>query len=207
MRIYLHGIPQEWQITLMVRGEAVSRGCSNQNGGAGADGLYMQAPSITPGIIHANGTIGLGGSYSASSGGGGGGVVLMAYSTYLGSTSQINVTGGLVGTGSGHNNYGGNGQVLSYQYSTAPITNAQTFFINSNYALTSNLTINGNIVINGAVNLITNGYSLIATGAIINNGAIWTGNTLATSFTSSYGGSGGGAYNAGNAVPLRVHQH
>ena len=42
----------------------------------------------------------------------------MAYSTYLGSTSQINVTGGLVGTGSGLNNYGGNGQVLSYQYST-----------------------------------------------------------------------------------------
>ena len=64
----------------------------------------------------------------------------------------------------------------------------------SNYTLASNLTVNGNIVINGAVNLITNGYSLIATGAIINNGAIWTGNTLATSFTSSYGGSGGGAY-------------
>ncbi len=94
------------------------------SGGGGAYGLYIQAEAITPGTINANGQSGATGD--SGGGGGGGGAVLLAYQTSLGSTASISVLGGGGGgsdnCGCQYGGAGGNGQVLQYQWSSAPVT-------------------------------------------------------------------------------------
>lgn len=75
-----------------------------------------------------------------------------------------------------------------------------TVVVSKNRALHSNL-LASNVIIDSAVTLTTNGYSIIAASEFINDGTIDTG-TVAyplnpsrwVNLTSSYGGSGGGAY-------------
>lgn len=97
-------------------------------GGSGSYGIYIQASSITPGSINANGLCGNGGTGEGKSGGGGGGAVILAYgSGTLGSTSGVSNGGGLfcgsIGTNKNVGGVGGNGAQAFFSYgSNAPIT-------------------------------------------------------------------------------------
>ncbi len=58
----------------------------------------------------------------------------------------------------------------------------------------NNLTIESNVV------LVTNGFSIFCNGTFINYGTIVTGNSPDINYPDSYGGSGGGAWQAGNST-------
>lgn len=97
--------------------ESGTSGVYTGNGTSGANGIYIQADTIIAGTINANG----GDSTIPGLGSGGGGAILLAYGSggytagtysYLGGS---NSSGGLGGSG-------GSGQLLTYNYSTAPIT-------------------------------------------------------------------------------------
>lgn len=76
----------------------------------GSYGIYIQAVNIVAGIINAYGQ-------GSISGGGGGGAIFLSYQTSY-TQGTYNVSGGSGGYNSGS---GGNGQVLVYNYATAPI--------------------------------------------------------------------------------------
>ena len=88
----------------------------------GSYGIYIQAVNITAGIINAVGTAGYIPSSLVAYGGGGGGTIILSYlTTYTAGT--YNISGG-DGANAGNGNIsgaGGNGQVLLYNYTTAPI--------------------------------------------------------------------------------------
>ena len=97
-----------------------SGACGGANGGSGSYGIYIQARSIYPGTINAQGSGGSGGT--GASGGGGGGAVLLAYNSTLGSYTINNAGGGNAGGCCGLSGYGGSGAVLTYKWTTAPVT-------------------------------------------------------------------------------------
>ena len=96
------------------------------SGGSGAYGIYIQANSVTAGIINANGIWGQPTSSVGSGGGGGGGLIIISYNSVY-SAGTYNVVGGPGGvstggeTGFGNGGAGSNGNTMAYQYITPPI--------------------------------------------------------------------------------------
>ncbi len=103
------------------------------DGGAGAYGLYIQATTISTGIINSSGRNGadgyiLGCGNGGGGGGGGGGSIVLAYETAV-SPGTITDAGGVGGRPSydngcalaGYGGAGGNGQIIEFQYSTPPV--------------------------------------------------------------------------------------
>ena len=97
---------------------------------SGQYGLYIQAQTINAGIINtnsSNGTNGFnsGGNSFGGTGAGGAGSLLLAYSSSY-NAGTYNVNGGTGGIGAGGNSYsggnGGNGNVITYIYTTQPIS-------------------------------------------------------------------------------------
>jgi hypothetical protein len=115
--------------------------CGSILGGAGSNGVYIQANRIIAGIIDANGHMGSGTcSGQGLSGSGGGGVILFAYGRggYVAGTYNLNGgTGAPSCDGLSISGVGGNGQVLSFAYGSFPpisrqqLSNAQERFCNS----------------------------------------------------------------------------
>ncbi len=66
------------------------------------------------------------------------------------------------------------------------------YVISSNTTLSNNLVVAGNLTIDSGITLTTNGYSIICSGTLTNNGTINAGlNSLDAAYPNSYGGSGG----------------
>jgi len=105
-------------------------GAESGGGGTGGGGIYIQATNITAGTINTNGQSGgegypgAGNTGAGGGGGGGGGTILLAYAnTYKAGT--YNTAGGSGGSKSGsaaNGGNGGSGLVLTYQYTTPPIS-------------------------------------------------------------------------------------
>ena len=77
-------------------------------------------------------------------------------------------------------------------------------FTGTTVTISTNTTLNGDIyandfTVNSGVTLTTNGHGIICAGTFTNNGTIVTGYASNSSYTSSYGGSGGGAIYGGSA--------
>lgn len=111
-------------------------------GGSGSGGCYLQANTIyagnviTAGINGINSATGGGGSETGG-GGGGGGICILAYNSIY-SPGTYNVLGGAPGKANGNpaaQGYGGNGNVIAYQYLTPP----EGLVINSNILTTWNI--------------------------------------------------------------------
>ncbi len=109
---------------------------SGGNGGASSFGIYIQANDIIAGNIVASGGAGAAGVTGArgggGGGGGGGGIVLLAYGPGGYTSGTYNFAGGAGGVGGdgttranrtgGAGGAGGNGNVLTYSWTTPPIT-------------------------------------------------------------------------------------
>lgn len=170
-------------------------------GGAGSNGLYIQAQTIVAGTIDATGDAGQGTcSGIGLSGGGGGGAVLLAYSEGLQSVASITVLGGtsapscngVVASGAG-----GGGQIASLNYGLAPPVNASSSSvgnveISSSQTLSSDL-VAGNLTIEPGATVTTNGFSILVSGTFDNLGTVLTGSSPSGTLPFSLGGSGGGA--------------
>lgn len=101
-------------------------GGGGASGGSGSYGIYIQANILKAPIISANGTDGVvncNGGCGGGGGGGGGGVIMLAYNS-LYSAGTYNTLGapGSGGGGGYNGGAGGNGQLVTYQYTTQPIS-------------------------------------------------------------------------------------
>ncbi len=109
---------------------------SGGNGGASSFGIYIQANEIIAGNIVASGGAGAAGVTGkrggGGGGGGGGGIILLAYGPGGYTSGTYNFAGGAGGAGGvgttvnkrngGAGGAGGNGNVLTYSWTTPPIT-------------------------------------------------------------------------------------
>ena len=109
---------------------------SGGNGGASSFGIYIQANDIIAGNIVASGGSGAAGGTGTQGGGGGGGggggIILLAYGPGGYTSGTYNFAGGAGGAGGpatgrkdrigGAGGAGGNGNVLTYSWTTPPIT-------------------------------------------------------------------------------------
>ena len=111
---------------------------SGANGGSGAYGIFIQANKIIAGNIEANGQTGGAGSeglfvFSGGGGGGGGGAILLAYGSGGYVPGTYSYTGGIGGSSSSNGGgQGGNGQLITYNYVTPPISVCNGVCIGSN---------------------------------------------------------------------------
>jgi serine/threonine protein kinase len=91
------------------------------HGGAGANGLFIEASRIIAGTIDCAGGAGQNQPAQSSAGGGGGGVVILAYLSSL-TPGNYEFSGGYTITADGtHHEFGGNGAVVTRQFSSLPI--------------------------------------------------------------------------------------
>jgi hypothetical protein len=169
--------------------------------GSGADGLYIQAQTLVAGAINATGEAGQGRcSGIGLSGAGGGGAILLAYGQDLESTVDVSAWGGVGSiscSGQVASGGGGAGQLLGFPYGSVPPVTANSapngnVVISVSQTLTSDL-LASNLTIEPTAVLTTNGFSIVVSGILDNEGSIVTGPSPAGSFAESIGGSGGGA--------------
>ncbi len=91
-------------------------------GGAGANGLFIEANRIIAGTIISAGGDGQNQPGQSSAGSGGGGVVILAYLSSL-TPGSYNFSGGYTTTADGtHHEFGGTGAVVARQFASLPIT-------------------------------------------------------------------------------------
>ena len=122
----------------------------------GSYGIYIQAVNITAGIINCAGQSGgafVGLNYTGAGGGGGGTIILSYQTTYTSGSYSFNGGGG----GSTHGytgGSGGNGQVLTFQYTTQPIiatgvsiTSTQSVLFTNTITLSAEFNIKSSIAI------------------------------------------------------------
>jgi hypothetical protein len=169
--------------------------------GPGANGLYLQAQSVVAGTIDATGGGGEGPcSGIGLSGGGGGGAVLIAYNGSVQSTVNVDVQGGegaISCSGQVSSGAGGSGQIMTFQYGSVPPVPSSpspsgNVVIRGSQNLTGDLYASTLTIEPGAV-LTTNGFSIIVSGNLTNEGSIVTGYAPVGALPDSLGGSGGGA--------------
>jgi serine/threonine protein kinase len=90
-------------------------------GGAGANGLFVEANSIIAGTIVAAGSDGQNVPGQSTAGGGGGGVIVLAYVSSLTPGNYSTTPGYTITADGSHNEFGGNGAVVTQQFSTLPV--------------------------------------------------------------------------------------
>ena len=94
---------------------------ATNDGGNGAYGVYIQAYAINAGIINTAGQAGKVNAPNAG-GGGGGGVIVLAYGAGGYTAGTYTYSGGAGGGSTYSGGAGGNGQVVTYPYSTPPLS-------------------------------------------------------------------------------------
>jgi serine/threonine protein kinase len=101
---------------------AMGGSSANANGGAGANGLFIEANRIIAGNLDCAGSNGENAPGMSSAGGGGGGVILLAYVSRLTNGHYLCGGGYTIAANGSQHEYGGVGAVIRQRFSRLPIS-------------------------------------------------------------------------------------
>ena len=179
-----------WYITgfntyLSGAGGGGSSGTSNDVGGAGSTGIYIQANTIIAGTIDTQGAAGS--PNGNGGGGGGGGAILLAYGSgglTAGTYNNGGGAGGAAVSGDGTGGSGGSGLVMTYSGQPISLTNfsytsAVNSVINKNssyqYALLQSNSTSNTTAISQSLTPKTSGLIRIRASVLVSNNTLGNG--------------------------------